>query len=685
MATHKKPWAILLCKFADDASEPPNAPGVPPFVEACQNLFTRRDERFNMVRYFTDMSHGLIDVGDSRVFGWLTLDANASVPQTTLIEIARKAARDAGVQLAQYAGVVVIMNTPTGAAQGSPGWVNADWRRVDGRNFDGTLGPRAPGALNGPEVFGQEMGHGFGLGHSRREGSLADYQDPWDGMSTATAFSTADPEFCARGPGLNAWNMRSRGWLDEQRAFHCPEGAFDRTIQLRPLHRHDLVTGFLAAEFPPLNHVGGFPRFLVEYRKKERWDAGIPRSCVLVHRYEGSIGGNDAALNHSYIVPMANGEYDATPGGLFFVRAPGGSTGRIHVTSIHDAQDSAEVRLVYGPLARRPWVACSIDGAGAVHVCATDPADGLWHALQRAGRWPLVFGDVQAETRRLGPNPGIGRTPLASCAAAPNGDLHVCAIDLQHGLWHTLRRSDGSWPFAFGDVQAQTRLVGPNPGIGPTPFATCAVAPSGDLHICALDRQSRLWHTLRRSDGSWPFAFGEVQAQTRLVGPNSGVGPTPFVACAAAPSGDLHICALDKQNRLWHTLRRADGSWPFAFADVQAQVRLVGPNQGIGATPFVACAAAPNGDLHVCVLDEDGKLWHTLRRSDGTWPLAFGDVQAQTRLIGPNDGIGAILRVACAVDTNGDLHVLAVDRAQGLWKSLRRGDGTWPLAFQPVE
>ena len=148
MATHKKPWAILLCKFADDASEPPNAPGVPPFVEACQNLFTRRDERFNMVRYFTDMSHGLIDVGDSRVFGWLTLDANASVPQTTLIEIARKAARDAGVQLAQYAGVVVIMNTPTGAAQGSPGWVNADWRRVDGRNFDGTLGPRAPGALS---------------------------------------------------------------------------------------------------------------------------------------------------------------------------------------------------------------------------------------------------------------------------------------------------------------------------------------------------------------------------------------------------------------------------------------------------------------------------------------------------------------------------------------------------------
>jgi hypothetical protein len=53
---------------------------------------------------------------------------------------------------------------------------------------------------------------------------------------------------------------------------------------------------------------------------------------------------------------------------------------------------------------------------------------------------------------------------------------------------HTMRSADGSWPFAFGDVQGQVRLVGPNPGIGPTPEAACDVNPQGDLHICAIDQ-----------------------------------------------------------------------------------------------------------------------------------------------------------------------------------------------------
>jgi hypothetical protein len=58
----------------------------------------------------------------------------------------------------------------------------------------------------------------------------------------------------------------------------------------------------------------------------------------------------------------------------------------------------------------------------------------------------------------------------------PLEDLHVLAIDEHDGLWHTICKADGSWPFAFGDVQAQTRLVGPNPGIGPTPRTACATS-----------------------------------------------------------------------------------------------------------------------------------------------------------------------------------------------------------------
>ena len=59
------------------------------------------------------------------------------------------------------------------------------------------------------------MGHGYGLDHSRRDGADADYQEPWDIMSTLAAYSAPDPDYANRGPGLNAWNMRGRGWLDE--------------------------------------------------------------------------------------------------------------------------------------------------------------------------------------------------------------------------------------------------------------------------------------------------------------------------------------------------------------------------------------------------------------------------------------------------------------------------------------
>src|SRR5205085_334431 len=112
------------------------------------------------------------------------------------------------------------------------------------------------------------MGHGYGLGHSRRDGSDEDYQDRWDIMSTANAFSVSDPDYCARGPGLNAWNMRGRGWLNESRVWKPQSIVFDQVVELRPLHRRDL-SGWLAAELPPSDGDGGHGRYLVEFRLKE--------------------------------------------------------------------------------------------------------------------------------------------------------------------------------------------------------------------------------------------------------------------------------------------------------------------------------------------------------------------------------------------------------------------------------
>jgi cell envelope opacity-associated protein A len=333
-----------------------------------------------------------------------------------------------------------------------------------------------------------------------------------------------------------------------------------------------------------------------------------------------------------------------------------------------------------------PRVSCSLGQNGDLHILGIDLKDGLWHTIRKAdGSWPYKFGDVQSQTRLIGPNPGIGATPQVSCSTNMQGDLHVLSIDENNGLWHTIRMADGTWPFAFGDVQAQTRMVGPNNGIGLTPLACCATNNQGDLHVLALDNNGGLWHTIRMADGSWPFAFGDVQSQTRLVGPNPGIGPLLRMACATNQQGDLHVLALDKRNKLWHTIRMADGTWPYAFGDVQSQTNKVGPNMGIGPVIHISCACNQQGDLQLLAISKFEGLWHTIRMADGTWPFAFGDVQSQTRLIGPNPGIGSIPFGACSINAQGNLHVCAIDQNAGLSHTIRMADGTWPYAFGDVQ
>jgi hypothetical protein len=66
------PWAILLCKWEDDSSEP-----FP--ILYYQNLFTAAGVGFNnQVDFFRLYSHGNIDASGSQVFGWFVLPHSRS-------------------------------------------------------------------------------------------------------------------------------------------------------------------------------------------------------------------------------------------------------------------------------------------------------------------------------------------------------------------------------------------------------------------------------------------------------------------------------------------------------------------------------------------------------------------------------------------------------------------------------
>lgn len=328
------PWAIILCKFSDGDSEP-----FP--IQYYKDLFTSDDvgSNWNMVKFFKECAHGAVDVSGSKVFGWFKLNKSVADynslggnARAALIGWARAAAAAAGHDLSPFYSTVACTNlwSDVGASGiGAAGQMVAP----------PALGVVAQGPTPTPAVLGQEMGHVYGLNHSRRDGTETDYTDPWDMMSGYNNYPALDPEFKSVGPAYNAWNLRFMTWLDESRVWTAPSGAYDQTITLRPIPRRDLP-GYLVAEAP-----GGY---LVEFREQAEWDRGIPRPAVLVHRFD---------QGHSYLMSGNSGAPDLVAGDSFGDPIPKevdvfSGFQRIDVLAIDPASPSATLRLRYKPSSR---------------------------------------------------------------------------------------------------------------------------------------------------------------------------------------------------------------------------------------------------------------------------------------------------------------------------------------------
>jgi hypothetical protein len=340
-------WAILLLRFNNEQNLSASAPS----LDFYERLFTGKGAgTLNVPAFFSDVSHGQLDLSASKVFDWMTINANRSdyvgniadknVPKgkfnrNGLMALGYQTALDNKILLSDYEGIVYSF----------AGLID----------LFGVIGGMAAVCDTGslwPSLLGQEMSHGYGLDHSRADGSQADYLDIWDVMSTNVGgtFSTPDANYTFVGPGMNAWNMRSRGWLDESRVWKPLFVHFGtQDVVLRPLHRHDLV-GYLAAELGP---------YLVEYRVAERWDAGLQGgSGILVHRF----GDLD---NHSYVMgpPAAEelvssvGAHPQKVGETFQVGNESkvfDTVYRCEVLAINDAAHTATIRLSYRPAAEQP-------------------------------------------------------------------------------------------------------------------------------------------------------------------------------------------------------------------------------------------------------------------------------------------------------------------------------------------
>jgi len=358
------PLAVLLCHFSDDDA-------VPYERSRYEDIFTSLGEgRWSVPDYFRDMSHGRVDMSGNEVFGWLTLDHATSdyrgsgqnlAGRDELITWARDAAAAAGIDLTPFRSVVVVMNYARDLFGGGSGAACGD----DGKRL-GNSGMELAG-------LGQEIGHIFGLSHSRIEpvmdadgdGAIdpgVDYTDPFDVMSAFRARTTPHPYLTERivtdgtpvfrvGPGLNAANMDHAGWLDPDRVLTIdPRGSGQRPVELRPLHRPDLP-GPLVIRFGEL---------YVEFRDGLEWDAGFGAG-VQVHRLEDGVsylqsnwaGGSNSGPGDAYGTPEA---YSVL-----------GSHIRIRVRSVDPAAGVASVLLSW----QKPHF--DIDTAGIHRIPHREP------------------------------------------------------------------------------------------------------------------------------------------------------------------------------------------------------------------------------------------------------------------------------------------------------------------------
>jgi hypothetical protein len=256
---------------------------------------------------------------------------------------------------------------------------------------------------------------------------------------------------------------------------------------------------------------------------------------------------------------------------------------------------------------------------------------GAFHNFQRGPLSPI--GNFLSRTRRhidgtWEPFHNLGGSfDVVDCAACA-GHVHVCGIEHYNNssnnqgglLFHTI---DGMQP-GYGNVNAV--VLGQNPG-SPDPgvFADVSCAAIGaDLHVSAT-ANGNLWHLIRRADGSWT-PFGDVRGVALVQNPGTpNPGLFQKVSCTEL-NGELHVCT-SANDTLWHTIRRADTSW-YPFGNVTAVVLGQNPNSpNPGTITAVSCSTLA-GELHVCA-SSGSILWHTIRRADGSW-TAFENVYASS-------------------------------------------------------
>ncbi|MFJ1869720.1 hypothetical protein ACIOD1_34580 [Streptomyces sp. NPDC088097] len=113
--------------------------------------------------------------------------------------------------------------------------------------------------------------------------------------------------------------------------------------------------------------------------------------------------------------------------------------------------------------------------------------------------------------------------------------MHILAVSNSGGLFHTIRKQDGTWG-QFGDVFAATNALG-------NLTQVTATSIGYDLHVVAV-ADGKAFHTVRLANGTWT-KFGQI---------SSASVPNVTAAAAANVKGELQVTVISG-GKPYHTIR----------------------------------------------------------------------------------------------------------------------------------
>ncbi len=313
-------WSFILCQFQGSGTPPNN-------TEYYRNMLLR-DGTGGVADYWRDISYGNLNVNGSVVVGWYT------IPKT--VEQGRALGRFERVDACRKAARTAPINPYTPPSDHRVGIIT--YPDVDMFGWNG--GAFLPYQVDVGGV-GHEAGHGIGLNHSFSNdpdyrnadwAQIGEYDNPWDVMSWGNAFRVPTP--FGDGPvGLVGFHLDRMGWLPRTRiATFGADGTRSATLTLAAINRPETPGSLLVRiPFDP----GDLQRhYTVEFRRKIRWDAGIPQDTVLIHEIQ----------KHSDNVYYAHLVYSFSPN-----KAPAQSLSAngitIRVDSINAASNTARVTI----------------------------------------------------------------------------------------------------------------------------------------------------------------------------------------------------------------------------------------------------------------------------------------------------------------------------------------------------